>query len=203
MLRIAEERDIPAMLDIYAPYILTTTYTFEYDVPCLRTFTQRFCDITAQFPWLVWEEKGEILGYAYASPPYTRAAYRWCAEVSAYIRPEAHGRGIGRQLYDALEQLLWRQGYQVIYALISTENTGSVAFIAFAKEALAKIKSSSIRVSMLYFKSSVCTAACAESSARIFSISLASFNISSLSSLFNFTTAAGSINTVDPFADWS
>jgi len=128
MLRIAEERDIPAMLDIYAPYVLNTTYTFEYDVPCLRTFTQRYYDITAQFPWLVWEEDGEILGYAYASPPYTRAAYRWCAEPSVYLRPAAHRRGIGTRLYGALEAILKEQGYQVLYALITQENTPSVAF---------------------------------------------------------------------------
>ena len=128
MLRIAEERDIPAMLAIYAPYVENTTYTFEYDVPCLRTFTQRYYDITAQFPWLVWEEEGEILGYAYASPPYTRAAYRWCAEPSVYLKPAAHRRGIGSRLYAALEAILKEQGYQVLYALITQENTGSLAF---------------------------------------------------------------------------
>ena len=128
MLRIATENDIPEILAIYAPYIETTTATFEYDVPCLRSFTQRFFDITAQFPWLVWEEDGQILGYAYASPPYTRAAYSWCAEPSIYLKPEALGKGIGRKLYAALEAILREQGYQVLYALISDENTGSVAF---------------------------------------------------------------------------
>lgn len=128
MLRIATEADIPAILEIYAPYVLNTTYTFEYDVPCLRSFTQRFLDITAQFPWLVWEEEGEILGYAYASPPYTRAAYRWCAEPSVYLKPSAHRRGLGTKLYAALETILKEQGYQVLYALITQENTPSVAF---------------------------------------------------------------------------
>ena len=128
MIRIATEADVSAILAIYAPYVENTTITFEYDVPCSREFIQRFYTITAQFPWLVWEEGGEILGYAYASPPYARAAYRWCAEPSVYLKPEAQGRGIGRKLYAALEEILKIQGYQVLYALITQENTGSLAF---------------------------------------------------------------------------
>ena len=128
MIRIATEADVPQILAIYAPYVLNTTYTFEYDVPCSREFMQRFLTITEKFPWLVWEEKGEILGYAYGSPPYTRAAYSWCAEPSIYLKPEAQGRGIGRKLYAALEAILAEQGYQVLYALITDENKGSLAF---------------------------------------------------------------------------
>ena len=128
MIRVAVEADVPAILAVYAPYILTTTYTFEYDVPTLSDFLERFRGITQQFPWLVWEEGGEILGYAYASPPYTRAAYRWCAEPSVYLRPEARGRGIAKALYDALEKILAVQGYQVLYALITEENLASRRF---------------------------------------------------------------------------
>ena len=128
MLRIASENDIPAILAIYAPYIENSTATFEYDVPCLRSFTQRFRDITAQYPWLVWEEAGEILGYAYGSAPYSRAAFSWCAEPSIYLKPEAQGRGIGKRLYAALEALLGQQGYQVLYALITDENIPSIRF---------------------------------------------------------------------------
>ena len=128
MIRIATEADVPEILAIYAPYVENTTITFEYDVPCKREFMQRFLTITAQFPWLVWEEAGEILGYAYAAPPYARAAYSWCAEPSVYLKPEARGRGIGRKLYAALEEILRLQGYQVLYALITQENTASMAF---------------------------------------------------------------------------
>lgn len=128
MIRIATEADVPAMLDIYAPYILTTTVTFEYDVPCRRAFTQRFYDITAQFPWLVWEEKGRILGYAYASAPFTRPAYGWCAEPSVYLSRDARGRGIGGKLYAALEAVLLDQGYHLLYALITGENEASLRF---------------------------------------------------------------------------
>ena len=128
MIRIATEADVPEILAIYAPYVENTTITFEYDVPCKREFMQRFLTITAQFPWLVWEEAGKILGYAYAAPPYARTAYSWCAEPSVYLKPEARGRGIGRKLYAALEEILKLQGYQVLYALITGENEDSLAF---------------------------------------------------------------------------
>ena len=128
MIRIATEGDVLEILAIYAPYIENSTITFEYDVPCRREFMQRFYDITAQFPWLVWEEDGEILGYAYAAPPYTRAAYRWCAEPSVYLKPRARGRGIGRKLYAALEACLKLQGYQVLYALVTEDNLPSLRF---------------------------------------------------------------------------
>ena len=128
MIRIATEADVPQMLAIYAPYILNTTYTFEYDVPTEAEFLQRFRTLTVRFPWLVWEEDGKILGYAYGSAPFERAAYRWCAEDSIYLLPEAQGRGIGTRLCLALEKVLFYQGYLRIYALITAENAGSIAF---------------------------------------------------------------------------
>ena len=128
MLRIASEADIPAILNIYGPYVLTSTATFEYTVPSPEEFTRRFHSITARFPWLVYEEAGAILGYAYASAPFTRAAYAWCAEPSVYLRPDARGRGIGRELYRALEVILKYQGFQLLYALVTGENTASLSF---------------------------------------------------------------------------
>ena len=128
MVRAAAKADIPAILDIYAPYVLSSTATFEYTVPTQEEFRQRFDTITAQYPWLVWEEGGEILGYAYASAPYSRAAYAWCAEPSIYLRDEAKGRGIGTKLYAALESILEKQGYHILYALVTAENEESVAF---------------------------------------------------------------------------
>ena len=128
MIRIAEERDAAPMLDIYAPYVRETTITFEYEVPTPEAFLARFEGITRDFPWLVWEEAGAVLGYAYASHPYTRAAYSWCAEPTVYLRPEAQGRGIAAGLYRELEELLLKQGYQVLYALVTEENVRSVRF---------------------------------------------------------------------------
>ncbi len=127
-IRIATTRDIPAILEIYRPYVENTAVSFEYVCPSLEDFTARFCSYTRQFPWLVWEENGEILGYAYAAAPFERAAFSWCAEPSIYLKKEARRKKIGTRLYDCLEQILWRQGYEVLYALITTENPASIAF---------------------------------------------------------------------------
>ena len=128
MIRFAKEEDLPQILEIYGPYVLNTCYSFEYNVPTLEEFTQRFREITRQFPWLVWEENGLVLGYAYGSAPFSRDAYRWSAESSIYLAPEAQGKGIGRKLYAALEELLTAQGYHKTYAIITTANEPSLAF---------------------------------------------------------------------------
>ena len=128
MIRAATEADVPAMLALYAPYVENTTYTFEYTVPSREEFMHRFREITAQFPWLVWEENGTVLGYAYGSLPFPRAAYAWAGEVSIYLAPEAQGKGLGRRLYTALETVMAAQGYRVLYAIITEENRGSLAF---------------------------------------------------------------------------
>ena len=126
--RLAREGDLPRILAIYGPYVENTAYSFEYTVPTLEEFTRRFYTITAQFPWLVWEEAGELLGYAYGSAPFERAAYRWSGEVSIYLHPDARHRGIGRQLYNALEAIMEKQGYRLVYAIITASNEGSLAF---------------------------------------------------------------------------
>lgn len=127
-IRMATEQDLPAILQIYAPYIKNTAITFEYEVPSLESFTQRFWNITAQFAWLVWEEDGQVAGYAYGSLPFARAAYQWCAEISVYLRPDIQGKGVGRALYTALEHILREQGYMKVYTIITTANQGSVDF---------------------------------------------------------------------------
>lgn len=127
-IRLATVRDVPDILEIYRPYIENTAITFEYDVPTVDEFRERFLGITAQCPWLVWEENGEILGYAYGAPAFARKAYAWCADLSVYLREDAKGRGIGKALYAELERLLKKQGYRVLYALVTTANKASVAF---------------------------------------------------------------------------
>ena len=128
MIRPANEKDVPEILAIYAPYILNTTITFEYTVPSEAEFLARFRAITEKFPWRVWEEEGALLGYAYASAPFERSAFGWCAEPSIYLRPEARGRGIGTKLYAALEEILRRQGFALSLAIITDENTSSITF---------------------------------------------------------------------------
>ena len=127
-IRFATKEDISHILEIYRPYVESTTVSFEYTCPTLEEFTARFEKYTAQFPWLVWEEQGEILGYAYACAPFTRMAYSWVAEASVYLHPKAHRKGIGTALYRALEAILTEQGYLTLYALVTSENAPSLAF---------------------------------------------------------------------------
>lgn len=128
MIRVATPADVPEILELYAPYVQNTTCSFEYEPPTEIAFLERFLTITEKFPWLVWEEDGRILGYAYASAPFHRAAYSWCAEPSIYLRKEAWGRDIARRLYVALEELLRQQGFQVMYSLITEGNENSLRF---------------------------------------------------------------------------
>lgn len=151
MIRLATEKDIPRILEIYSPYILNTAVSFEYTVPSFEEFTLRFQEITRQFPWIVWEEGGKVLGYAYGSLPFGRAAYRWCAASSIYLAPEAQGRGIGRKLYSTLNALLTAQGYRKSYAIITSDNPGSLRFhekLGF--RFLARFENCGIKFSKLY-----------------------------------------------------
>ena len=127
-IRFATKEDIFHILEIYRPYVESTTVSFEYTCPTMKEFTERFTKYTKQFPWLVWEEEGEILGYAYACAPFTRMAYSWVAEASVYLHPKAHRKGIGTALYKALEAILTKQGYLTLYTLVTSENAVSLAF---------------------------------------------------------------------------
>ena len=126
--RLANRDDAPAMLELYRPYVEADTASFEYEAPSLSAFVARFEAITADFPWYVAEEGGEIAGFAYASRPFERAAYQWLAELSVYVAVPFHGRGVGRALYAALERDLLDMGYVSAWALITKENAPSIAF---------------------------------------------------------------------------
>ncbi len=128
MIRPATLGDVPAILDVYRPYILETAYTFEYEVPTLEAFQKRFLAVTENHPWLVWEEEGRICGYAYGDRAFERAAYQWDADLSIYLRRDSLGRGMGRRLYEAVEDILRRQGYCVGYGIVTSANGGSCAF---------------------------------------------------------------------------
>ena len=122
------EADLPQMLAIYAPYVRLTSFSFEYRVPTAEEFAGRFARITARFPWLVAEEDGRILGYCYADRPFPRAAYSWDAESSIYIHPDFRRGGVGAALYQALEEELTEMGFCNLYAIVTGENSNSVAF---------------------------------------------------------------------------
>lgn len=127
MLRFAVPDDAPALLAIYAQYI-GTTVTFEYGLPSEAEFRRRISDFSREYPYLVWEEGGVPLGYAYAHRFHERAAYQWSAELSIYLAPGARGRGLGRRLYSALIELLRLQGVRTAFALVTCPNEPSDRF---------------------------------------------------------------------------
>lgn len=95
LFRTVRGEDIPALLKIYAQYI-DTPVTFEYALPSAAEFSERVAAVAAFYPWLVCEEGGECVGYAYAHRMQERAAYAWNAELSVYLGKEYCGRGIGK-----------------------------------------------------------------------------------------------------------
>ena len=102
--------DAKELLDIYAPYVEQTAITFEYDVPSVGEFVERIKKISSKYPYIAAVEDGKIVGYAYASAFKERAAYQWAVETSIYVDMQKRQNGVGRLLYEALEQRLREQG---------------------------------------------------------------------------------------------
>ena len=118
--------DAAACLEIYAPYVRETCVSFEEVVPTVDEFRARIAATTLSHPWLVLEDAGRVVGYAYASTHRTRAAYRWAADVTVYIAVSHHRLGVGRRLYVELFEKLRRQGFRILCAGIALPNEASV-----------------------------------------------------------------------------
>jgi L-amino acid N-acyltransferase YncA len=125
LIRTAIPADAEAIRSIYAPSVTRhdVATSFEVDVPSVAEIARRVERISARFPWLVMEDHGQVIGYAYADSHRERAAYQWSAEVSVYIGDEHHRRGVGRGLYQSLFRLLCEQGIVNLYAGITLPNT--------------------------------------------------------------------------------
>ena len=118
-LRTATPDDAAAILAVYAPYVRHTAVTFEYTVPTLEEFRGRMERTLRKYPYLVAEQDGEILGYAYTGAFRSRPAYGWAAETTIYLREDLRRRGLGRRLYTALETISAAQHVFNLNACIS------------------------------------------------------------------------------------
>jgi len=127
-IRLANEKDAAAILGIYGPYISNTSFTFETEVPTIKAFAERINTYLVNWPWLVAEVDGVVAGYAYATRHRERTAYQWCTESSVYIHDDFQRAGIARALYTALFEILKKQGFRNVYAVINLPNEKSVAF---------------------------------------------------------------------------
>ena len=126
-IRPANLADAQAIQAISAPYVEKTAITFEYEVPSVQEFEKRISNTIERYPYLVAEEDGQVLGYAYASTYYARTAYDWTTELSIYLNEDARGRGLGSQLYGALEEELEKRGFLRFLACIAVPNEASIA----------------------------------------------------------------------------
>jgi L-amino acid N-acyltransferase YncA len=125
-IRLADEKDADGILTIYIPYITNTSFTFETEVPTVKAFAERITSYFSNWPWLVCEVDGKIAGYAYGSRYRERTGYQWCVECSVYIHDDFQRRGIAKALYTALFEILKKQGYRNVYAVINLPNDRSV-----------------------------------------------------------------------------
>ena len=128
LIRPSTEADLPAITRIYAHHVLHGTGTFETAPPTLEEMAGRRADVLGKgLPWLVAEEAGEVIGYAYGNWFKPRPAYRFSVEDSIYLAPEAAGKGLGRALLAELLATLERSGIRKVMAVIGdSANAGSI-----------------------------------------------------------------------------
>ena len=128
IVRDATAADAAACAAIYAPYVLQTWVSFELEPPTAAEMAARIAAAQARHAWLVLEQDGRVVGYAYANRFSARPAYRWSVEVSIYLERDRHRTGGGRRLYEALLERLAQRGYRRAMAGMSLPNEASVAF---------------------------------------------------------------------------
>jgi L-amino acid N-acyltransferase YncA len=123
--RDANEDDADACAAIYAPYVTDTAITFEYEPPSAAEMARRIAAAQRAHAWLVLEDDGRVVGYAYGGPHKERAAYRWSSEVSVYLETGRRRSGSGRLLYAALFERLAERGFHTLVAGMTLPNDAS------------------------------------------------------------------------------
>jgi L-amino acid N-acyltransferase YncA len=125
--RDASAADAEACAAIYTPYVTGTSITFELDPPTVDEMAERITKAQSTHAWLVLEDDGQVVGYAYGGPMKPRPAYRWSCEVSVYVAPSHHRTGAGRTLYNALFDRLSERGFRTAVAGVTLPNAASEA----------------------------------------------------------------------------
>jgi phosphinothricin acetyltransferase len=122
----ARPSDADACAGIYAPYVRDTAISFEAVPPTPREMAARIAAAADTHAWLVYEDGGRVVGYAYGGPLNRRAAYRWSCEVSVYVEQGRQRTGAGRALYEVLFDRLARRGFCMAVAGMTLPNEASV-----------------------------------------------------------------------------
>ena len=127
-IRNVRSADAEAILRIYAPFVLDSAVSFELELPSVEDMQKRIAHYTEKYPWIVAEENGEVIGYAYASSYRERLAYQYNVETSVYIDQQHQRKGVAKKLYDELFSILKEKGFYQAFAVITMPNEKSEAF---------------------------------------------------------------------------
>jgi phosphinothricin acetyltransferase len=125
-IRDGQECDALRCAEIYAPYVLDTAISFETEPPTADEMARRIASAQESHDWLVYEDEGRVVGYAYGGPFMARAAYRWSTAVSVYLEPGRRRTGAGSALYEALFGRLAARGFRMALAGITLPNDPSL-----------------------------------------------------------------------------
>jgi phosphinothricin acetyltransferase len=141
MIRAVRKADAAIIADIYNYYIKNTTITFEEQSIDAVEMLSRIEKITARYPWFVYEQEGQVIGYAYASSWKSRTAYRYNAELTIYLQPDQKGQGVGTILAKHVINLLREQKIHSVISVVTLPNQASAALhkkLGFQKIAVFK-----------------------------------------------------------------
>ena len=128
LIRPALAEDAVAIQAIYAPVVRDTSISFELEPPSVEDMRARIAAAPVTLPWLVGvDDAGAVDGYVYAGKHRERAAYQWSVDVTAYVREDCRGRGVGKALYARLFEILVANGYCQAFAGIALPNAASIA----------------------------------------------------------------------------
>ncbi|KAA3609064.1 MAG: N-acetyltransferase [Planctomycetota bacterium] len=130
MIRPAVAEDAAALAALYGGFVRESSASFETEAPDAEVMAERLAEVRChRLPWLVFEQQGELLGFAFATPWKSRQAYARSVEASVYVQAEAHGRGIGSQLFAALLEHLTRLQIHAVVGGIALPNPVSIALV--------------------------------------------------------------------------
>jgi phosphinothricin acetyltransferase len=118
--------DAQQLLDIYNYYVVNTVITFDLEALSLDTFKEKINTVSTDYPFIVYEENGEILGYAYGSKFRPKPAYNNTVESTVYLKHGAQGKQIGSKLYNDLLFLLKQKNVHVVLGVLTLPNDASV-----------------------------------------------------------------------------
>ncbi len=127
VVRDATAADAEACAAVYAPYVTDTVITFETEPPTAAQMADRITAARRSHAWVVLEDDGRVVGYAYGGPYKARPAYRWSCEVSVYLERGRRRTGAGRALYAALFDRLAERGFRTAVAGTTLPNDASEA----------------------------------------------------------------------------